>query len=215
MTKIPNLITKLSNEIKPIEPLRKPTSLTLKLLAALVFYTVVLQIFLGLRDDLFVQITRPLFLAEIGLMFLLFFTAVLAAVLAMYPDLYQKSHLLKLPYVILFFLSLILAAQFFLPIDERMILPQIVTHQMMCTSCILLLSLAPAALIFIILQKGATLVAMQSGIFTVLAASALGCLMLRLSEMNDSISHLLIWHYLPIIFFSLIGALFGRWLLKW
>ena len=215
MTKMLDLITKLSSEVKLAKPLGKPIGWIGCLLLLLVLYAVMVQIFFGVRADILLQLTRPLFLAEIALMLLLFVTSVVAAVLTMYPDLYQKSRLLKLPFIIFFLLLGLFALQFFTAQDLRMIVPEIDLHTMECTRCILLVALIPAAFTFAILQKGATTLPLQAGAFTVLAASALGYLILRFHEASDAISHLLIWHYFPMLFFAMIGAAIGKWLLKW
>jgi hypothetical protein len=68
---------------------------------------------------------------------------------------------------------------------------------------------------FVLLRKGASIRQLQAGSFAVLTATAIGCLTLRLSEENDSIMHLLQWHYLPTLLFAALGALAGKWLLKW
>ncbi len=198
-----------------MKPLQKPLSWILNISSLLASYAVISQIFLGVRADIFTQITRPLFALEVVLMLLLFFASVVAAVFTMYPDSYQKSRFLKLPYTIFFTLLSIFIFQIFIPIDSRMVMPETNIHTMECAICILFLSLIPSAYILLTLQKGATVNSSRSGIFAVLAATALGCLILRLSEANDSITHLLTWHYLPTFFFAKIGAMLGGWLLKW
>jgi len=213
--KMPDLITKLSGEIKSVKPLGKPIKLIIYLLSALSVYGIIVQIIFGLRLDLAAQFLRPLFVTEIILILLLLITSAVAAVLAMYPDSYQKSQLLKLPYIFFFLLLLVFAAQFFTSQDELMIIPKITSHAIECTICIFVLSLIPAVLMFSMLQKGATTIPLQAGLFTTLAASSLGYLILRFNEMNDSITHLVTWHYLPILFFAFIGSLLGKWLLKW
>jgi hypothetical protein len=45
--------------------------------------------------------------------------------------------------------------------------------------------------------------------------TVVSALWLRLHEMNDSIIHLIQWHYLPMLAFGLIGLWLGRVLLKW
>jgi hypothetical protein len=215
MNKTTDLITKLSGEVNATKPLAKPINWIMALLGVLIIYAIILQINLGFRADILVQITRPLFVIEIILMVALFLVSIVAAVLTMYPDLYQKSRLLKLPYLIFTLLLTIFLAQLFTENDALMIIPEVNLHKMECTICIAFLALVPAIVMFTILQKGATTIPLQAGIFTVLAASALGYLMLRLQEQNDAISHLLTWHYLPMIFFAFLGALIGKSFLKW
>ena len=55
----------------------------------------------------------------------------------------------------------------------------------------------------------------SAGLLAVIAAVSVGAITLRLAEANDEIMHLLSWHYLPSIFFASLGALLGRYLLRW
>ncbi|NBV07165.1 MAG: DUF1109 domain-containing protein [Proteobacteria bacterium] len=215
MTKTLDLITKLSSEAKPAKPLPKPASWILFLLAELFFYAVILQTFLGLRPDLAVELTHPLFVVEITLTLLLFVSSITATVLTMYPDLYQKSFLLKIPYLIFFLLLGFFLAEFFIFYDVENIFSSENFHGLQCALCIVISSSVPAAFIFAILRRGASVLPKQSGFFTILAASSLSYFVTRLDEVNDSVIHLFIWHYLPILFFALLGALLGKWLLKW
>ncbi len=173
------------------------------------------QYFLGLRPDLLLQLTRPLFALEIGLLVLLVLTSVVAAILSMYPDIYQRPVLFKLPYGVFIGLAALMTAQLLLPHDAAMVFPPPGSPEMECALCIGIVALIPAALLFAIARKGASVQRLQSGFFTVLAASGVGCLTLRVAEMNDSIVHLLQWHYLPTVVFSTLGALLGNWLLRW
>jgi hypothetical protein len=133
----------------------------------------------------------------------------------MYPDAYQKPRLLKLPYGLFILVFALNMVQLFMPLDERMVMPSPEAHAMECAICIAALALIPSAFIFALLRKGASVRQSQAGSFTVLAASAMGCLTLRLAEDNDSIMHLLQWHYVPTFLFAMIGVFLGKWLLKW
>lgn len=215
MKKITNLINKLSSEAKPIRPMLKPGKRIGYLLLSFVLYGLVAQKFLGLRADLVAQFTRPLFVIEIVLMLSLLVTSTIAAVLNIYPDLYQKSFWLKAPYIIFGLILGLFIGQLFIPASNLAVIPAQIFHKIECARCIIFLAIIPAILIFIILKKGATIKPLQAGIFTTLATSSLGYLILRFSEANDSISHLLIWHYLPMLLFSILGAVIGKFLLKW
>ena len=71
MTKMHELITKLSIEASPKKVLARPIKWTFALLLMLVFYAAIVQIFFGIRGDFAAQLTRPLFVAEVVLMLLL------------------------------------------------------------------------------------------------------------------------------------------------
>lgn len=215
MTNTSDLIARLSSEAEISKPLREPAYWAVRLLAILVLYGVATQLFLGLRPDLAMQFTRPLFVLEIGLLVVLMITSILAAILAMYPDAYQKPQLLKLPYGAFLLLVCLVTFQLLMPHDERMVMPQLGAHGMECALCIASIALIPSALVFALLRKGASVRQLQAGSFAVLAASAIGCLTLRLAEANDSLMHLTSWHYLPTLLFAIMGSFLGKLMLRW
>ena len=216
MSNTADLIASLSAEATPVEKARTPSYWSARLLLVLAVYATGCQIFLGLRPDLGAQLGRPLFALETVLLASLLITSAVASVLAMYPDAYQKPKLLKLPYVVFALLVGLMGFQLLLPNDARMVMPEgLPNHAMECAICIASVALIPSALIFALLRKGAPVHQLQAGVFAVLAASAIGCLTLRLSEANDSIMHLVQWHYVPTLLFAALGALAGKWLLKW
>jgi hypothetical protein len=209
------LIEQLSGEASlPTKP-RSPRYWAVRLLVVLALYGVGAQFYLGLRPDLAMQCTRTLFVIEIALLAALLLASALASLLAMAPDAYQKTALLRLPYAIFATLVAIVAYQWFLPLDARMVMPEASGHHMECALFIAAAALLPSAMIFALLRKGASVRPLQAGAFAVLTAGSIGALTLRLAEANDSIMHLAGWHYLPTFFFAAIGALLGKQLLKW
>jgi hypothetical protein len=215
MTDTLDLIAQLSADAKPTSKMRAPIYWSIRLLAVLAIYAAGCQLYLGLRSDLTTQLARPLFIIETILLLLLLISSVVAFILAMYPDAYQKQRLLKLPYYIFIALVLLVLFQIIIPHDARMMMPEISNHGMECAIFISSLALTPSAFIFALLRKGASVRQFQSGSFVVLSTSSIGCLTLRLAEENDSIIHLLQWHYVPTMLFAALGALLGKWLLKW
>jgi len=209
------LIASLSQQATPVTALRSPLYWGRLAVGVLAVYGLAVQYFLGLRPDLLLQFTRPLFALEIALLTLLTLTSIIAAILAMYPDAYQKPVLLKLPYGVFAGLAVLMTTQLLLPQDAAMVMPPLGAHAMECALCIGAVALVPSALLFTIIRKGASVQRLNSGFFAVLAASGVGCLTLRLAEMNDSIVHLLQWHYVPTLLFAAVGALLGKLLLRW
>lgn len=208
------LIASLSREVQARKP-RSPGYWVGCLLAVLVTYAVGIQVVLGLRPDLDIQFTRLFFGVEIFLLGMLVLVSAVACVLAMYPDTYQKPSWLKLPYLVSLLLVGLVVLQLFMPTDLHKVMPLPGAHERECALCIGAVALLPAALIFALLRQGASVHQLQAGALAVLAASSIGCLALRLSEANDSIIHLINWHYVPTLLFAFLGACLGRWLLRW
>ena len=211
-----DLIASLSAEAKPAKRARTPSYWAFRLMAFFALYAVGCQFFLGFRSDLGLQLTRPLFAVEALLLSMLLLSSMVAAVLVIYPDAYQKPQLLKLPYLISALLVVLMGIQLGMPTDSRMIMPERAdVHAIECALCIASVALIPSALIFGLLRKGANVHPFQAGSFAVLASSAIGGLTLRLAEENDTIMHLVQWHYIPTLLFAALGAFAGKWLLKW
>lgn len=211
---ISDLITSLSQET-PKPRLQPPGYFAARLGAVLAVYVIGIQFFLELRPDVLAQFSRPMFALEILLLALLTVTSTISAVLAMYPDAYQKRRLLNVPYAVFTVLIAFMLVQFLLPYDTRMVISPLDGQAMECAICIASVALIPSALIFALLRRGASVYPWRAGSFAVLAASGIGCLTLRLSEANDSLLHLAVWHYLPTLFFAALGAVIGRFMLRW
>jgi hypothetical protein len=216
MTDTPDLITALSTQALPVKVLRSPMYFAVRLILILALYGIACQLCLGVRPDLALHYTRPLFVMEIGLLLLLLLSSIVASVLTLYPDGYQKPHYLKLPYVITLLFIALLTTQSLMPQDTDIIMADGAhVHDMECALCIVALSLIPSALIFMILRKGASVKQHHAGMFAVLAAASLGCLIIRFAEPNDAVMHLVQWHYIPTMLYAIIGACAGKWLLEW
>lgn len=215
MTNTHDIIARLSAEANTAQPIAAPRFWVMRLLAVSLAYMVAIQLCLGIRPDLAEQLTRPFFVAEIIALLFLVVSSLVAAIYAMYPDAYQKPKHLLYPYLAFGLLVCVVVLQLFMPHDERMMMPAPGAHAMECALCISSVALIPSALIFALLRKGASIHPLQAGVFAVLAASAMGCLTLRFAEANDSIVHLLQWHYVPTFLFAALGALVGKYLLRW
>lgn len=212
MTNTSTLIAQLSSEAKAAKQLRSPRYWSVRLIAVLAIYGIGAQLFLGFRPDLAVLWAQPLFAAEILLLSLLLLTSIVASVLAMYPDSYQKPKFLTLPYAVFFVLAILLGFE----VTQAPQLSLLMTgHEMECAMCIAMVAMVPSALMFGVLRKGATVHPVRAGSYAALAASAIGCLTLRLAEADASLMHLISGHYLPTLLFAVVGAVIGKWALKW
>lgn len=210
------LIENLAQKIVPIRPMQPPYILALRLGVVLLAYGCIIGWVLGLRPDLMVQFHRPFYLAEIILLAAVTISSFFAAIYLAFPDQYQYPGVTLLPLYSFALFAVLLLVQAFLPPDARMVFPASEGMQgMECTFCVASVAIIPSALMFIFLRKGATSSPPASGAYSVLAAAGLGCFMLRLSEANDSLIHLVLWHYLPIVLFAILGAFIGKILLKW
>ncbi len=205
------LIAQLSSEPVRKRALQSPRTLATRAGGVLLGYGVAVQCFLGLRPDLATELARPLFAGELALLGLIAVTSLLAALLRMYPDNYQHSHIARWPLRFAAMFAVLMVAQLASAAAGDAPLPE----GLECAVCIASVAFLPALALLMLLRRGASTAPQSAGMYAALAASAVGCFTLRLSEVTDSIPHLIGWHYVPTLAFACLGALVGRVALKW
>lgn len=211
MDDIEKLVATLSNDVQAVEPAPPPYLLTLQWTGAAALYLLVTLALTGLRPDWRESFVEPWFAAEIVALFALFIVTALSASLLAFPDLHQKPRLAFAPVLpaVLFLGVLALAWRADSPPAP---LPE---HSIECTCSILLTMLLPTLWTFYSLRKYASTHYRLAGSIALLSAFSIGALWLRLHEVNDSVAHVVEWHYLPMLGVGLIGLWLGKVLLKW
>jgi len=164
----------------------------------------------GLRDDLNEKLTNGFFVAEIFTLSAITISMAFAAAIYSFPDLYQRKYSLYIPPIAL--LAFVFSLVFAYMENANAPLPE---HSFICLFCITMFSMIPALWMFYLLRKQASTHLKMAGCTALLAACSIGALTLRLSEKTDSIEHLILWHYLPMVGYALIGAWLGKRFLKW
>lgn len=211
MDDIEKLVATLSNDVQAVKPAPHPYLLSLQWIGAAALYLLVTLALTGLRPDWRESFVEPWFAAEIVALFALFIVSTLGTALLAFPDLHQKRLLAFAPLVpAILLVAVILAAD--LADTPPAPLPE---HSIECTLSILFTMLFPALWTFYSLRKYASTHYRLAGCIALLSAFSVGALWLRLHEVNDSIVHVVEWHYLPMLGVGLIGLWLGRLLLKW
>lgn len=211
MANIEELIDRLAQDKAAVQPAPHPFALSAKWMLVAAVYLVGSLMFTGVRHDLMVKLGDPWFVAEMAALAGIFFATSLSAVLLSFPDMHQMRRAVFAPAITfaLFAGVILLAWQ---ADDPPALLP---IHSIECTSMILLYSLLPAAWVFFEMRKFASTHSSWAGCIAVLFAFSTGAIWLRLNEMNDSIIHVIEWHYLPMILAGLLGMWLGKAFLKW
>lgn len=204
------LIGDLVQKMESVKPASSPYRLFVKWLILAIAYIAIITLFLDVRPDFADKLTSPLFAAEILALAGIIASSLLSASILAFPDLYQNTKMALLP-VPMFLLFIIVMAMAFLADNPPAPLP---AHNKECLICITLLSLLPGAFILYNIRKFASTHYYMAGMVAALAAFSIGAMALRISEKTDSISHVLEWHYLPMLGVCVIGVFLGK-LLKW
>ena len=212
MDNIENLVLSLSKEAAPVKPAPQPLLLSLKWIAFALAYLIVALAVSGPRPDLLQQLQHPLFVAELIVLFGLLVTAALSTAVLAFPDLHQQRAQAFFPLCMIMLLVLVLAIAL---LTNTPTSPAPQTHSIQCTLALLLFSLLPSVTIFYAVRRLACTRPQQAGSMALLFAFSTGALWLRLYEANDSIIHIIGWHYLPMIVVGVFGWVIGKSVLKW
>jgi hypothetical protein len=205
------LIAQLSADLPGGKPQSSMVRLALRWLLLALGYIAVLLLLTGVRGDWSRALQQMTFWLEVGALLAVILSTWSSVAVLGYPDLKQRRAFIYLPFVslLLFGVSLILIALS----PPAVIEPS--AHSWRCCWEILLVGAAPALWVLFGLRQLASTHPRLAGWTLVLHGLAIGALWLRLAESTNSLSHVLIWHYLPMLLFSLGGLWLGRRMLRW
>lgn len=212
MKDIEQLVAELAHDAAAaVQPAPHPYVLSLKWIGAAAVYLAVSLAVSGLRPDLAHALQQPWYIAEVVALLLIFIATSFSAALLAFPDLHQKRKLAFAP-VAMFALFLLVLLFAWHADNPPAPLPE---HSFQCTISIILVSLLPMVWTLYAMRKFASTHYHLAGAIALLSAFSVGALWLRLHEVNDSIVHVVEWHYLPMLAVGLIGLWLGKLLLKW
>jgi hypothetical protein len=211
METIDELIARLAQDTAAVKPATHPYMLSLKWMGWAAAYLCLSLLLSGLRPDLMSKLHEPWFVAEIAALMGIFVATSLGAALLSFPDIHQKRWLAFAP-VIAF--SLFVWVLFFAWQADSPPAP-LPIHSVECTLSIILFSLFPAIWTFYAMKQFASTHYHWAGSVALLCAFSVGALWLRLHEANDSIMHVVQWHYLPMMASGMIGLWLGKKILNW
>jgi hypothetical protein len=211
MANIDELISKLAQDTAALKRAPHPFLLSIEWVIAAVFYLAVALMIFGTRQDLWIKLHTPWFIAEIAALAGIFISTSLSAALLSYPDLHQKRRIAFAP--IATFATFALVMVFAWRADNPP--APLPVHNFECTRSIALISLLPAAWMLYVMRKFASTHYLCAGSVALLFAFSIGALWERLHEQTDSIIHVVEWHYLPMIAFGIVGLWLGKLILKW
>lgn len=211
MGDIQTLIETLAQDANPVRLAPHPLKLCALWLAAAIVYLALAFALSGLRPDIMLKLHQPWFVAEIVTLALIIASTSLSAALLAYPDLHQMRRTAFTPAYALGALVLILIYSW---IEGNIPAPPH-AHTFECAFDIALFALLPAAWTLFVMRRFASTHYRLAASIALLFAFSIGAFWLRLHEQNDSINHLMQWHYLPMLGCGVLGLWLGKLLLKW
>lgn len=210
MSNLDQLIGALSSQ-PPRRRLAFGPRLALDYVVVTLYVAALVIFYMGARPDLAQQLLRPLYALEVGSLYALLLSTLVATNILGYPDLSQKQHWLLVPPGCFLVFALTIGLAWLA--DQPPAAPP--ADELTCLIEILEFSLLPAAYSLFRLRGMATTRPKLAGVAAVLAAFSTGALVLRLAEETNAIGHLVVWHYLPGLGVAILGVLIGKLVLRW
>lgn len=211
MGNIDELVEALARDAAAVKPAPHPFRLAAQWLAGAAAYIAISLAVSGLRPDWMAKLGDPWFVAELALLLAILAATALSGALLSFPDLHQKRRVAFAPVIVLALFTLIVAFSW-QAASPPAPLP---LHSFQCTGSIALFALLPAAWMFYGMRQFASTHYRLAGAIALLYAFSSGAVWLRLHELNDSLLHVIQWHYLPMAGVGLLGLWLGKVLLKW
>ncbi|MEQ1556602.1 MAG: DUF1109 domain-containing protein [Gallionella sp.] len=211
MKNLDHLIAQLAQHNAPRRAAPHPFLISATWLGYAAGYFLIALLLSGTRPDLAARLHNVEFVAEIVLLLTLVLASSVSAALLAFPDAYQKPRWTKLPlaFMVAFMLLLVLAY-----LADNPPAPQPL-HSWQCTMAIVMVAIIPGAWTLWVMRRFAAIQRGMAGSVAVLFAFSVSALWLRLHELNDSISHVIYWHYLPMLIFAIVGWWLGKRVLRW
>lgn len=205
-----NLINELSSEVKAVHCARCPLTVLFFGLGSVAAYLFIFHYISGFREDITLRLNDNLFLYEIILSSITVVAAIIALSWQAFPDLSERKLMPWLPLIPLAGFILSFGTEYSLHPGSDMDAAQ----GMQCAMHLCLMSLLPAALLYLVLARGVFLHAARASFHIGLASAMTAYLSARLAEPTDDMTHLLFWHILPVILLVTALAAVNMWLLK-
>lgn len=188
--------------------------LAMALVLALPFTLAMFMMRLGMRPDVMAATHNPFFVLKFVVTLALAFTSVALALRLVQPaaDLRRAAWLLVIP---LLLLAGGIVADVILPENHPWMMRLRGSNSMVCLSAIPMLSLPLLIAALIGLRRGATTRPMLTGAVAGLVAGGIAATFYASHCVDDSPLFVATWYVIAIAFVALVGAILGRWVLRW
>ncbi len=168
---------------------------------------------MGLRPDIAEKLAEPRFLIEVGAAYMTSMMAAAAAFCAGCPGRPLWERYAPVPFLIVWLASLgegcwrdwVRSGP-----DGLIFQPDFI-----CFPIILVISIIPTLLIFIMIRRAAPIAPIATTALATLAAASLAAAAVRLFHAQDASLMVLVWQFGSVALLAGLGALFGRSLLRW
>lgn len=211
---LPLAIATLVRSAAPVAPLARPSVRLARWAITSTALALVSVAVLGVRSDVAAQMMNGWFVARATATLAVVVAAAIVAFLMSVPGAERSRLVRALPLAACLIWAVMLVGTLAANGSPLEVLLQVTPHP----SCVLLIvatALLPGATLVRMLRDAAPLQAAWTAGFAGLASVALGALGAQLVCTNDAASHHLLWHFTPVVLFTLASVAVGSSLFGW
>jgi len=212
-TQTERLIEALAARAEPVKRLPHPAWRALIWMTLASASVIAIVLYWGVRSDLAQKLGEPRFVIEVAAALLTSMMAAAAAFCSGCPGRPLWERFAPLPFLVVWLASLGAGCWTFLTSSAAT--SQAFGIDLTCSQLILVLSLAPAAIMFVMIRRGAPIAPLTTAGLGTLAATALAAVGLRFFHAQDTSLMLLVWQFGTVLVLTAAGALIGQWLQPW
>ncbi|MFP5387075.1 MAG: NrsF family protein [Bacteriovoracia bacterium] len=203
MRKTDDLIHSLSSELTPVTPVKSPGK-TLFICFVISVLSLIGAIFImGVRENLQSVAPRVLFWLQNVSLFIVAVSGIINACLMSIPGRGPGMILRTVPFIA-FFVWFALILPSLISVESQM------GRGLLCVADLLFIGAAPLVVLFKVMRKGAVLERGKAGVTGLLGVAALGALGSQFVCSSESPMHLIVWHFLPVLFLGTLGFIVGN-----
>lgn len=206
------LIEGLVDDLAPVRALRLRDGV-LWLAGAVAVTVVGVELYRGVRRTMFTGDASPYFFIANLMLLVLGIASAMAVIRIASPGVGNRYDGPRWGLAMLGVLPLVTVV--YLLASERLMAALTEEHGPPCFENAMVASIGVAAALVFWLRRGAPVALNSAGMFTGVAAGALGSFAYGLACPLDTLAHLSIWHILPVAVAGLIGRIAVPWLVRW
>ena len=206
--KTQQLIDQLSDEGLSQKQQPHLTSRACLCITLVFLYFLLVIVLQELRIDIQDKLQQNLFVIEILISLAMGISGAFAATWLSLPDVNQQPTMRAIPFIFLLALSIMIISQYFIyPVDG-------IDNGLQCFINLSLTIIIPTCFVFYLITKAASVYGGLTGVAVGLFVNGFGYATSRITEINDNIGHVLLWHFLPMIAIIVFLLLLGHIIFK-
>ncbi len=213
--KTDKIIQKLGQELKPVKPISCTVKRCVQTVICFIFCIAAAAALALVFGKNHIHAVTPLFMTQNIIIFVAGILSVLAAIRLSTPHIKIPQDIYWLTGIATCIWIGLLGYTFLGSSWENIQIDMTAIHSKSCLLDLLIFTIAPALFLFFFIKRAAPTHFKLTGYAGMLAAASFAIIGINFTCAISNLSHLFLWHFLPVIGLGLLGIFLGKKLLRW